>query len=91
MYPCELRNISAGGVCIRVPVEFKQGEQIVFCANMPRHNLEPLLCEIRRVTKMKETFEYGCQFLELNDTDQDEIAKIIVDMQQEQIRRQMGE
>ena len=89
---CEIVNISAGGVCIRTKEEYETGDKLMLKAHLiPGKGVTPLLCEIRRASaKRGGNFEYGCQFLELSKTEEDQIAKAIMDMQRSQLKRQIG-
>lgn len=79
---CQLRNISAGGVCIFVDAEFRMGERLLLRSNLLEGwELTPLICEVRRITKRKGGYEYGCEFVELTPTTEDLIVKAIMEMQ----------
>ena len=80
--PCRLINISAGGVCFLADVECREGERILLRSNLLEGwSLTPLVCVVRRVTKRKIGFEYGCEFTDLTPATEDIIAKAIMEMQ----------
>ena len=80
--PCRIINISAGGVCILIDMEFRKGEKILLRSNLLEGwALTPLICVVRRVTKRKIGYEYGCEFTELTPAMEDVIAKAIMEMQ----------
>ena len=89
---CEVRNISAGGVCIQTDEAFRMGDRLLLKSRLlPGGQLSSLLCEVRRITQRRgNVFEYGCQFIDLSSADEDLIAKAIMDMQRIQAKRQTG-
>ncbi len=90
---CEIRNVSAGGVCVRLKEEdFQEGDELTLRARLtPTQDISELNCIVRRVTpKRGGVFEYGCQFIDLTPADQDQISRAIMEMQQYQVRRSMG-
>ena len=82
---CRVINISAGGVCIFTDVELRKGDKILLKSNLLEGwSLTPLLCVVRRITKRKNGFEYGCEFIDLTPVTEDVIAKAIMQMQVKQ-------
>ena len=80
--PCRVVNISAGGVCIFVDAEYMRGEKLLLRSNLLEGwELTPLICVVRRITKRKGGYEYGCEFTELTPATEDIIAKAILEMQ----------
>ena len=49
--------------------------------------LAPMICAVRRVTRRKNGFEYGCEFEDLSPAAESAIAKAITEMQLKRIRR----
>ena len=86
---CEVVNISVGGVCVRTDREFAAGDRVLLRSRLlPNQNLAPLICEVKRISeKRKGQFEYGCQFVDLNPAQEDQIAKAILELQRQRIRR----
>ena len=85
--PCRVLNISAGGVCILVEPQYRIGDRLLLKSNLLEGwSMTPLLCEVRRVTKRKNGYEYGCEFTELTPAMEDMIAKAIMEMQVRQKR-----
>ena len=90
---CELRNVSAGGVCLRMKEEdFQIGDELTLRARLsPEQDISEFPCIVRRVTpKRGGMFEYGCQFVNLTAADQDRISRAIMEIQQNLARRSMG-
>ena len=87
--PCEMVNISAGGACIRTARQFEVGDKLILRVRLlPDEKVEPLACGTLRVTeKKKDIYEYGCKFIDLSPTAEDQIAKAIMEMQRRQMRR----
>jgi len=86
--PCRLVNISAGGVCILTDKSFRLGERLLLRANpVGELQLPPLICAVRRVAHRKNTFEYGCEFIDLKLAVEDSIVKAIMEMQRKRMRR----
>lgn len=87
--PCWLQNISAGGVCILVDAEYALGEKLLIRSNLLEGwSLTPLMCVVRRITKRKNGYEYGCEFTDLTPMTEDLIAKAIMEMQLKKMRRE---
>ena len=87
--PCKIINISAGGACIQTDREFMVGDKLLLRAN-PLKDLElpTLICVVRRVTRRKGAYEYGCEFDNLRPSVEDAIAKSIMEMQRKRMRRE---
>ena len=87
-YPCMVRNISAGGVCFQSTEQFDVGETVSLSAQLlPGQEMEPLLCQVRRVTPRRGGSYYGCQFLQLNSVKENQISKAIMQLQMQRLRR----
>lgn len=91
--PCQVLDISAGGMLISSSEEFKEGERLTI-ANVPLSPGEPPFnfdCLIRRASVWKkDVFRYGCQFESLTPKDQDRLLRAIFALQREEIRRRRG-
>ena len=86
---CRLINISAGGVCIWVDAEYMLGDRLLLKSNLLEGwELTPLVCVVRRITKRKQGYEYGCEFAELTPATEDLISKAILEMQLRLMRRE---
>ena len=86
--PCRLLNISVGGICIFTEGEFRRGERLlVHTQPFEGLQLAPMICAVRRVTRRKNGFEYGCEFEDLSPSAESAIAKAITEMQLKRIRR----
>ena len=86
---CEVVNISVGGVCFRTEHEYMSSDRLLLRSQLlPNHSMVPLICEVRRVTKKdKGQFEYGCKLLDLTPAQEDQIARAILELQRQRIRR----
>lgn len=86
---CEVVNISAGGVCIRVAAAYAMGDKLMLNSKLlPNWDLAPLMCVVRRITRRRGViYEYGCEFLNLNPATEDMIAKAIIEMQMKNRKR----
>ena len=86
---CRVVNISAGGVCILTDKDFRVGEKLLLRANrMGDLQLPPLICVVRRVARRRNSFEYGCEFVDLKPAVEDAIVKAIMEMQRKRVRRE---
>lgn len=85
--PCRLLNISIGGACILANVRYRKGEKLLLKVKLfEERDASTLLCKVLRVTEKDYLgFEYGCRFLEMNETEQTKIAQIIYDLQHKKI------
>ena len=86
---CRVVNISAGGACIRTEETYEAGDKLLLRSRLlPNSELKPLFCVVRRVTPRKggET-EYGCQFSDMEPAVEDEIAKTILKLQMNRMKR----
>ena len=86
---CDVINISASGVCFRTMEEFENGDRLQLRSKLLQ-NQPPLVvnCEVCRISGgRKDEFEYGCKFIDLNQTMQDDLARVIVDLQREKLKR----
>lgn len=77
--PCKLLNISVGGACIGSEYQYHKGDKFLLKVRLLEDRPESaLLCQVLRITeKENSSFEYGCQFLELNEEDQRSITQNI--------------
>ena len=86
---CDVVNISASGVCFRTMEEFEVGDRLQLRSKLLLD--QPALvvnCEVCRISGgRKDEFEYGCKFIDLNQTMQDDLARVIVDLQREKLKR----
>ena len=87
--PCKLLNISIGGASIRSKAKYYEGDKFLRKISLMDNGPESAIySEVKRVIeKDYGEFEYGCQFLELRDDDQEKITKNIFDAQCQNRRR----
>lgn len=79
---CEVVNASAGGVCFRAAEPFELGAKLHVRFRL-RYGKEqpPLPIAIRRVTDKGETYEYGCEFVDLTPDIDTAITRTIIQLQ----------
>lgn len=91
--PCQVLDISAGGMLISSGAEFREGERLCI-TGVPLSAGDPLFdfdCQIRRASVWKPgVFRYGCQFESLSPKDQDRLLRAIFALQREEIRKRRG-
>ena len=88
-YPCDIVNISAGGVCIRTRIKYPLGALLQLRFELiPGQPIPPLRCQVLRVTPGQYTgFEYGCKFIDLSNSLEDTLAQAIIELQQRRLQR----
>ena len=75
--PCRLLNISVGGAYIRTEPALELGDRF-FLQVHPDRDSSLILTEVCRIVEREdELFEYGCQFIELNEADRKQIIQAI--------------
>lgn len=81
--PCRMLNISVGGACVRTDRRFYEQDKFLLKVKlMEDRDPSIMFCQVLRVIdKENGWFEYGCQFLELNDNDQAKITQNIFAVQ----------
>lgn len=81
--PCRLLNISIGGAFIFSEYRYYKGDKFLLRVQLLEDRPESaLFCEVLRIIEKKgEGYEYGCQFLELTEEDQQKIAQNIFTIQ----------
>ena len=82
-YLCKLLNISVGGARISTLQRFWEGDRLLLNVQLSEGGgNSAIFCKVLRVIEKKDSpFEYGCQFLELTEADQDKITQNIFDLQ----------
>ena len=86
--PCRLVNISAGGVCVRTQASFQLGDRLLLQSRLLKDwEVVPLMCVVRRGVKRKAYMEYGCEFVDLTEKQEDMIVKAILEMQTNPMQR----
>lgn len=85
-WSCRMKNISVGGACVAVERTLQQGDRFLLKVKlMEDRPVSAMICQVVRITEQgKGLFEYGCQFLELTEEDQDRIAQGIFSAQRKQ-------
>lgn len=86
--PCKLLNISIGGASIRSKCRYHEGDKFLLKVRlMEDRPVSAIFSQVVRITeKDNAEYEYGCQFLELTDDDQEKITKNIFDVQRQSRR-----
>lgn len=80
---CRLLNISVGGACIRTEDEFHEGDKFLLKVKLLEDRPPSVMyCQVLRIIKNDEdACEYGCQFLEVTEEDQEKIIQNIFEAQ----------
>lgn len=78
-FPCRLLNISVGGARIASRQQYWEGDKLLLTVRLLEDRPPSIMyCQVLRVVEKEDGLrEYGCQFLELNDADQDKITENI--------------
>ncbi|MDE7218852.1 MAG: PilZ domain-containing protein [Oscillospiraceae bacterium] len=86
--PCKLLNISVGGASIGSEFRYHNGDKFLLKVKLLEDRpVSAMFCQVLRVIERENAqFEYGCQFLELTEAEQEKITQNIFAAQ----RRQMG-
>ncbi len=81
--PCRLLNISVGGACIRTEHQFYEKDKFLLKVKLlEERDPSIMFCQVLRIIeKEKGGNEYGCQFLELTESDQEKITQNIFAVQ----------
>lgn len=82
-FPCKLLNISVGGTRIMAAQRFWEGDRLLLNVRLPEGGSNSVIfCKVLRVIEKSEgLFEYGCQFMELTEADEDKITQSIFALQ----------
>ena len=86
--PCRILNVSAGGVCIQSEDDYRIGDKLLLRSNLFDGQLTSLMCIVRRVTKRRVGYEYGCEFTDLTPATEDMISKAVMQIQLKRMRRE---
>ena len=88
--PCRVMDISGGGVRIRCAksIRFEKGDWLFFSADSPLEEDTRMnyTCCVRRVVDGKDYSEYGCEFDNLTETEQETLPRIVMTFQQRELR-----
>ncbi|MCI8648336.1 MAG: PilZ domain-containing protein [Firmicutes bacterium] len=87
--PCKMLNISVGGARLISEYQYHEGDKFLLRVKLIDDRPESVMyCQVLRAVEQEEgQFEYGCQFLELTEDDQERIIQNIFEAQS-QIQRQ---
>ena len=87
--PCKLLNISVGGASVSSKSRYHLGDKFLLKVRLLEdRDISAMFCQVLRIIDKGESkFEYGCQFLELNDADQEKITQNIFAVQRKQRSR----
>ena len=77
--PCKLLNISVGGAGIGSEYQYQMGDKFLLKVKLLEDRpVSAMYCQVLRVIEKENApFEYGCQFLELTEEDQEKITQNI--------------
>ena len=78
-FPCRLLNISVGGARVASEQRYWEGDKLLLTVRLLEDRDPSIMyCQVLRVIEKEDApFEYGLQFLEMNETDQDKITENI--------------
>lgn len=80
--PCQLRNISVGGVCLGSQTRHNVGDKFLLRVDLAGERLA-LRCQILRILERRHGyFEYGCRYSELEASNEERILRYIFKMQE---------
>ena len=91
-FTCKLLDISGGGVLLACDAAYARGDQLRVGNAEILPDTEPFSfrCSIRRVQEARYTNLYGCQFLNMNPSEQDRLVRAIFTLQREEAKRLRG-
>lgn len=77
--PCKLLNISVGGASVGSEYRYHEGDKFLLKVRLLEDRPESaMFTQIVRIIEEDDgKFEYGCRFIELTETDQDQITRNI--------------
>ena len=83
--PCKLLNISIGGAYISSKSRYHDGDKFLLKVKLVENRPESAIFAqiVRVIEKSDSEFEYGCQFLELTEPDQEQISQNIFAVQRQ--------
>lgn len=83
--PCKMLNISVGGARLSSSCRYHEGDKFLLKVRLLEERPESaMFCQVLRVIEREdEQFEYGCQFLELTEEDQEKIMENIFTVQRQ--------
>lgn len=85
---CKLLNISVGGARIASEDKYEEGDKFMLKVKLLEDRpISTMFCQVLRVIEKEESkFEYGCQFLEMTEEDQEKITRNIFAAQSQKRR-----
>lgn len=80
---CKLLNISVGGARIVTMQRYWEGDKLMLKVRLfEERDSSVMFCRVLRVVEKEDgTFDYGCQFLDLTEADEEKITQNIFDTQ----------
>jgi len=83
MFDAKITDLSGGGCKTFIDAPIKKGDrfEIFFLGNIDR--LESVNAEARRVVKVEENLEIGCEFIDIAQSDRDKVIKYVFKRQVE--------
>ena len=82
--PCRLTNISIGGIGLWTENEFLPGERLLVSSEQfEQWKLKPMICVVRRVSRRRFGYEYGCEFAAMTPQLEEQITRIIMELQRQ--------
>lgn len=88
--PCMILDISGGGVKLRCnatpPFELNDWLYVSLDDPMQEDSELNYTCCVRRVTPGDNSYEYGCEFDALTESEQEHLLRVVMTMQQRELR-----
>ena len=87
--PCEVRNVSTGGVCLRMKEKFARDDKLRLTVRLLSDQpAMRLWCVVRRVTPRRGGLtEYGCKFITHDPVTESQLSRAIMQLQMKRLRR----
>lgn len=87
--PCGVVDLSVGGVRLASRYLHQAGERLLLSLDLSQGGMPPstILCQILRVIGQEGDYEYGCQFIDPSEADQDRIVQVLFALQRKQSGR----
>ena len=91
-FPCKLLNISVGGARVSSEQQYWEGDKLLLTVKLLEDRDPSIMyCQVLRVIEKEDgPREYGCQFLEMNEADQDKITENIFAAQRKSRKGSQG-
>lgn len=87
---CKILDISAGGTCVLTKEVYEKGDRFVLESRFfPEEEPFIFTCQIQRISEREhKDMEYGCEFLNLSEKEQERLLRVIFKIQRETLQHQ---